>query len=116
MPGPRQRRKGHVTKTALSVARHQTRRALDERVERGVPERRIHAIAQDVDPGALPQATGCRKRDVRFCLEWFNWNTGLVLFMRALIVFIASRVTGSVLWAALSAGQSIHSESEGDEQ
>jgi hypothetical protein len=77
-------------------------RAVDERAVRGVPERRIHAIAQDVDLGALPLATGRQIRDVGFRLEWFIRNTSLALFMLALIVFIASLVTGSVLWAALS--------------
>jgi hypothetical protein len=52
--------------------------------------------------GALLQATGRQARDVGFCPESFIRHTCLVLFMRALIVFIASLVIGSVLWAALS--------------
>ncbi len=77
-------------------------RVVDELIDRGVFKRRIHAIAKGVDLGSLPEASERQKKDTRFRLEWFIWNTNLVLFMSALIVFIASLVLGSVIWAALS--------------
>lgn len=77
-------------------------RVVDELVVRGIPERRIHAIAKGVDLGSLPEATERQKKDTRFRLEWFVWNTNLMLFMFAMAVFIASLVLGSVIWAAIS--------------
>lgn len=77
-------------------------RVVDELIDRGVLKRRIHAIAKGVDLGSLPEATGRQKKDVKFRLEWFIWSTNLVLFMLAMIVFIASLVLGSVIFAALS--------------
>ena len=77
-------------------------RVVDELIDRGIHRRRIHAIAKGVDLGSLPEATERQKKDTKFRLEWFIWNTNLVLFLLAMIVFIASLVIGSVLWAALS--------------
>lgn len=77
-------------------------RVVDELGGRGIPVRRMHAIARGVDLGTLPEATERQKRDTKFLLEWFVWNTNLVIFMLAMIVFIASLVVGSVLWAAIS--------------
>ena len=77
-------------------------RIVDELVVRGVLLRRMHAIAKDVDLGSLPEATERQKRDTKFRLEWLIWNTNLMLFVFAVIIFIASLVLGSVLWAALS--------------
>ena len=80
----------------------QAQRVVDALVERGVLKRRIHAIGKGVELGSLPEATERQKKDTKFRLEWFIWNTNLVLFMAAMIVFIASLVIASVLWAALS--------------
>ena len=76
-------------------------RVVAELIDRGIHRRRMHAIASGGDLGSLPEATERQKKDTRFRLEWFIWNTNLVLFMLAMIVFIASLVTGSVLWTAL---------------
>ena len=77
-------------------------RAVDHLGERGVAVRRMHTIAKGVDLGSLPKATARQKRDTKFFLERLVWNTNLVLFALAAIVFIASLVLGSVIWAALS--------------
>ena len=77
-------------------------RVVDELGERGIPLRRMHAIAKGVDLAGLPEATERQKKDTRFRVEWFIWNTNLMLFMFAMVIFIASLVLGSVLWAALS--------------
>ena len=75
---------------------------VDELLVRGVPKRRMHAIGKDVALGSLPEATERQKKDTKFRLEWFVWNTNLMLFFIAMVVFIASLVLGSVLWAAIS--------------
>ena len=77
-------------------------RVVDELGARGVPLRRMHAIARNVDLESLPEATERQKRDTKFRLEWFIWNTNLMLFILAMTVFIASLVLGRVIWAALS--------------
>ena len=77
-------------------------RTVDDLVQRGVKRRYIHAIGEGVDLGSLPEATERQKKDIKFRLEWFIWNTNLVLFTVALTVMIASLVIGSALWAAIS--------------
>ena len=77
-------------------------RVVEALVERDVQMRRIHAIAKDISLGTLPEATERQKKDTKFRLEWFVWNTNLMLFIVAVTVFIASLVLGSVIWAALS--------------
>ena len=77
-------------------------RVVDALVERDVQMRRIHAIAKSVSLGTLPEATERQKKDTKFRLEWFIWNTNLMLFIVAVTVFIASLVLGSVIWAAIS--------------
>lgn len=75
---------------------------VDELQKRGVPGRRIHAIGNNADLGSLPVATERQKKDAKFRLEWFVWNTNLMLFFVGMVVFIASLVMGSVIWAAIS--------------
>ena len=65
-------------------------RVVDALVERDVQMRRIHAIAKGVSLGTLPEATERQKKDTKFRLEWFIWNTNLMLFIIAVTVFIAS--------------------------
>ncbi len=77
-------------------------RVVDELIDRGIHRRRIHAIVNGGDPRSLPEATARQKWDTGFRLEWIIGNTNLVVFLLAVIVFIASLVIGSVLWAALS--------------
>lgn len=79
-----------------------TRRAVDQLVDRGVSLRRMHTIARGLDIENLPAASERQKRDTKFRLEKFLWNANLLLFLIAMIAFIASLVSGSVLWAALS--------------
>jgi hypothetical protein len=79
-----------------------TRRAVDQLIHRGVSVRRMHTIAKGVELGTLPAASTRQKRDTKFRLEKFLWNASLALFLIATIGFIASLVSGSVLWAALS--------------
>ena len=78
------------------------RHVVDALQNRGVPRRRIRAIGDKVDPVSLPMATERQKRDARFRLEWFVRNTNLTLFVIGMVVFIASLVMGSVIWAAIS--------------
>lgn len=75
---------------------------VDELVDRGVHIRHIHAIANGVDLGSLPQATERQKKDVKFRLEWFVWNTNLLLFAAALIVLFTSLIFGWFIWAMLA--------------
>ena len=77
-------------------------RVVDELIDRDIPARRMHAIAEGVDLGSLPRASERQRRDTKFRLEWFIWNTNLMLFFIAMVILIASLVLGSVLWAALS--------------
>ena len=79
-----------------------TRRAVDELIDRGVSLRRMHTVAEGVELGTLPAASERQKRDTKFRLEKFIWNASLVLFLSATTGFIASLVSGSVLWAAIS--------------
>ncbi|MBT8129697.1 MAG: hypothetical protein KJP10_06880 [Gammaproteobacteria bacterium] len=79
-----------------------TRRAVDQLIDRGFSTRRMYTIAKGVEPGTLPAASARQKRDTKFRLEKFLWNAILVLFLIATTGFIASLVSGSVLWAALS--------------
>jgi hypothetical protein len=79
-----------------------TQRAVDQLLDRGVTLKRMHAIAKDIDLGSLPRATPRQIRDTKFRLEKLLWNSSLVLFSLAAIIFIASLVLGSVIWAALS--------------
>ena len=77
-------------------------RVVDELVSRGIPSRHIHAIAKDVDIGQLPEASERQKKDIKFRLEWFVWNTNLLLFVLALITLIASLIIGSALWSMIA--------------
>jgi hypothetical protein len=78
------------------------RHAVDQLIDRGVSVRRMHTIAYGVELGTLPAASERQKRDTKFRLEKLLWNANLALFLSATIAFIASLVSGSVLWAALS--------------
>lgn len=77
-------------------------RVVDELGSRGIALRRMHAISKGIDLGSLPEATRRQKKDTGFRLEWFIWNSNLMLFMLAMAVLIASLVLGSVIWAAIS--------------
>jgi hypothetical protein len=77
-------------------------RVVDELVTKGIRTRHIHAIAKDVDLGNLPEATERQKGDVKFRLEWFIWNTNLVLFAAAVFALVTALVAGSVAWALVS--------------
>ncbi len=78
------------------------RRVVDELIDKGVHRRHIHTIAEGVDLKDLPEATERQKADTTFRLEWFIWNTNLMLFFAALVVFFASLVMSSYLWIAIS--------------
>jgi len=80
----------------------QAQHVVDELVERGIHTRHIHAIAQGADLGSLPQATERQKKDTKFRVEWFIWNTNLMLFAVALTVFIASLAFGDLIWATVA--------------
>lgn len=75
---------------------------VDELVNKGISPRHMHTIANGVDLGNLPEATERQKKDVKFRLEWFIWNTNLVLFAAAVFALVASLVAGSIVWALVS--------------
>lgn len=77
-------------------------RVVDEMLDKGIPVRHIHAIARGVDLGRLPEASERQKQDIKFRLEWFVWNTNLVMFAVALATFIASLIIGSAVWSVVS--------------
>ncbi len=78
------------------------RRVVDELIDQGIHRRHIHAIVRGVDLNGLPEATQRQKADTTFRLEWFIWNTNLMLFFIALAIFIASLVMVNFLWTAIS--------------
>lgn len=80
----------------------QAQSVVNELVERGINTRYIHAISKGVDLESLPEATERQKADTTFRLEWFIWNTNLMLFLLALIAFVASLIAGALLWAGVS--------------
>jgi len=75
---------------------------VNELIDRGIHTRHIHAIAKGVDLKSLPEATERQKADTTFRLEWFIWNTNLVLFVVALMVCFVSLISGALVWAAVS--------------
>jgi hypothetical protein len=77
-------------------------RVVDELLTKGVRPRHIHAIAKGADLGDLPEATERQKKDIKFRVAWFIWNTNLVLFATALFALVASLVASSVAWALVS--------------
>ena len=77
-------------------------RVVDELLNVGIRPRHLHAIAKGVDLGDLPEATERQKKDVKFRLEWFIWNTNLVLFATALFALVASLIAGSAAWTLVS--------------
>ena len=77
-------------------------RVVDELVEMDVRKRHIHAIATGGDLGDLPEASERQKKDIKFRLEWFIWNTNLMLFAVALFALVASVIAGSVAWSVVA--------------
>ena len=75
---------------------------VNELMDRGVQVKHMHAIAKGVDPAALPKASKRLRADTTFRLEWFLWNTNLILFVTALAVFVVSALYLSGIWMALS--------------
>ena len=76
-------------------------RAVDQLVNRDIPIRRIHAMAQNVTLKTLPQATQRQKNDTAFRTERFLWGANLIVFGIALAAFVFSLVSGEVNWAML---------------
>jgi hypothetical protein len=77
-------------------------RVVDELLSLGIPERRIHAIAEGVELKTLPPATQRQKNDIAFRIESFLWSTNLVIFAIALLVLVYALVTGDFFWGISS--------------
>lgn len=76
---------------------------VDELAYRRVPKRRIHAIARGVQLKTLPEATERQKRDTTFRVENFLWKANLVVFVLALLAFVATLVMGNLFGIVVSA-------------
>ena len=75
---------------------------VDELIHSRVPRRRIHAIARGVELKTLPEATERQKNDTAFRVENFLWHMNLVVFVLALLVFVAALIVGDLLWISVS--------------
>ena len=64
-----------------------------------VSERNIHAISNGVELKTLPEATERQKNDTAFRVESFLWNTNLLLFIIALLMFFITLVLKDFYWA-----------------
>ncbi len=77
-------------------------RAVNQLVSIDIPERRIHAIAKNIELKSLPQATQRQKNDIAFRIERFLWSADLVVFALALIAFVITLVSGDFIWSMIS--------------
>lgn len=76
--------------------------AVDKLVDMDIPERRIHAVARNVELKTLPQATQRQKDDTAFRIEWFFWTANLAVFALAVIALIIALIYAEFLWAMLA--------------
>jgi len=77
-------------------------RAVNQLVSLDIPERRIHAIAKNIELKSLPQATQRQKNDIAFRIERFLWSADLVVFALALIAFVITLIIGDFIWSMIS--------------
>ena len=74
---------------------------VDELLSRDIPERRIHAVARNIELKTLPQATRRQRNDTAFLIERLLWSANLVLFAIALGAFAYELVAGNYGWSLL---------------
>lgn len=74
-------------------------RVVDRLIDLGIPQRRIHAIAEGIELKTLPEATQRQKQDAAFHVEKFIWTANLALFAIALLVLTASLVVAEYNWS-----------------
>ena len=76
-------------------------RAVDDLISLDIPERRINAIAKNVELKTLPQATHRQRSDTAFRVEWFLWTANLVVFMLALTALVIVLIEAAFIWAVI---------------
>lgn len=74
-------------------------RVMNQLVFNNISERNIHAITNGVALKTLPEATERQKNDTAFRVESFLWNTNLLLFIIALLMFFITLVMTQFYWA-----------------
>ncbi len=77
-------------------------RALDDLVSLDIPERRIHAIAKNVELKTLPPATHRQRNDTAFRVESFIWTANLIVFALAVIAFVITLINAEFIWAMMA--------------
>lgn len=77
-------------------------RAVDDLISLDIPERRIHAIAKNVELQTLPLATYRQKNDTVFRIQWFIWMANLILFSLAVIALVFALIDAAFIWAMLA--------------
>ena len=75
------------------------RRVVDRLVKLGIPERRMHAIAEGVELNTLPAATDRQKKDTAFRVERFLWRANLAVFALASLALVAALLAGETNWS-----------------
>lgn len=79
-----------------------TQRAVDDLMSLDIPQRRLHAIANNIELKTLPAATHRQKNDTAFRVEWFLWTANLVVFTLAVIAFVIALIDTAFIWAMIA--------------
>lgn len=74
------------------------KRVVDVLVDAGVSERRIHAVAHEIEIKILPESVIRQKSDTVFRTQSFLWNVNLLIFTCSMIVFFITLAMGILLW------------------
>jgi len=76
--------------------------AVNQLIFHRISERNIHAIAHGIELKTLPEATERQKKDTAFRVESFLWNTNLLIFICALLVFFFTSLMTEFYWALIA--------------
>lgn len=81
----------------------QAQTAVSDLKQWGIAETHIHAVAHsDVDLEQLPPATQRQRGDTIWKIERLAWNSDLIIFAIALLLFFVALFFGAYLWAMLA--------------